>query len=370
MTFLITVLKIKLNVVYLFLKLFKRRKQITLISRQSNEVTLDFKLLEKELKKELKEYKIVVLCKKLDNKFFYMFHMIKQMYNISRSEVVILDSYCIVASVLKHKKNLKIIQIWHALGLMKKAGYAIIDKEEGRSKKTSNLLKMHKNYNYVFTSSNSCINSMVEVFGCKKDIISSVPLPRIDLLRDKKYQQKKKQKITLKYPILKEKENVLYAPSYRKDESVMQEKIDELCLLFDFTKYNLIIKLHPLSNIELNNSNILLAKEFNTMDMLFVSDYVISDYSSIIYEAGILNKKQIFYAFDLDEYKGKRGFFINYKKEIPGPIFKTGTEIMEFFKKPEHTKFNTNLISKYVDLRVKSCTNNMVNKIKKIMKEK
>ena len=47
----------------------------------------------------------------LVNKIGYVFHMFIQMYHISTSKVVVLDTYCIVASVLKHKKETKIIQI-------------------------------------------------------------------------------------------------------------------------------------------------------------------------------------------------------------------------------------------------------------------
>ena len=54
MTFLVKFIKFCLNVVYLFFKPLKTRKQITLISRQSNKITDDFKLLENELKKQQK----------------------------------------------------------------------------------------------------------------------------------------------------------------------------------------------------------------------------------------------------------------------------------------------------------------------------
>ena len=212
MTLLIRISKFIMNVIYFFFKCQKTRNQITMISRQSNYVTDDFRLLENELKND---YKIVILCKELDNKFLYLFHMLKQMYHISRSKIVILDSYSIAISNLKHKKSLKIIQIWHALGLIKKAGYAIIDKEEGRSKKMSALFSMHKNYNYVFTTSENCIDAMSQVFGCDKNIVYSVPLPRIDLLKNKKVIKQIQSNIYKEYPILKQKQNVIYIPTYR-----------------------------------------------------------------------------------------------------------------------------------------------------------
>ena len=50
MAFVIKAFKLILNVIYLLFKLFKRRKQITLISRESNDITVDFALLENALK--------------------------------------------------------------------------------------------------------------------------------------------------------------------------------------------------------------------------------------------------------------------------------------------------------------------------------
>lgn len=368
MTFIIKIINFILNAIYLLFKCFRRRKQITLISRESNNITTDFKLLSEEMKKELPDYKIVVLCKKMDNKLLYAFHMLKQMYHISRSKVIILDTYCYLISNLKHKKDLVVIQIWHAIGICKKAGYAIVGKDEGRSEKVSKSANMHKNYTYVYTTSKECIPFMAQVFNCDKSIIRSVPLPRIDLLKDKKYINSVKNKIYKKYPSLKNKINVLYAPTFRKDNDLFEKNIHELINNFDYKKYNLIIKLHPLCNIKIDNDNVFTCKDFSTSEMIYISDYVISDYSSIIYEAGIMNKKMIFYAFDLNDYSGKRDFFIDYKNEVPGPICYNSSEVISFLKNSDYTKYkDRNLISKYVDLNIKNYTKNMVNEIKKTL---
>ncbi len=78
-----------------------------MISRQSNDIVLDFKLIKEEIEKHNK-YKVVVLCKKLEGKeqatlfdlVKYGFHMLRQMYHIATSKAVILDTYCIVISIL------------------------------------------------------------------------------------------------------------------------------------------------------------------------------------------------------------------------------------------------------------------------------
>ena len=148
----------------------------------------------------------------------------------------------------------------------------------------------------------------------------------------------------------------------------MKDAIEDLCKSIDYKKYNLIIKLHPLSKIEYDSKDAIVDNSFSTMEMLSVSNYVISDYSSIIYEAGVMNKKLLFYAFDLDEYKNKRDFFIDYNNDLPGPIVKSGSEVYNFLKKPDYSKYkNKTLISDYVDLSIDNYTNNMCSKIKEIL---
>ena len=63
---LLYVFKILMNFIYLFFKVLKtNNKKVLFISRQSNSVTLDFKLLSDELKK--KNYDVIILCKRFDN---------------------------------------------------------------------------------------------------------------------------------------------------------------------------------------------------------------------------------------------------------------------------------------------------------------
>ena len=92
-----------LKIIYLPLKCLKTKNQIVYISRQFNHANLDFKLLINEIERINPKYKNVVLAKRMEkgilNNIKYMLHMLKQMYYIATSKIVILDSYCIVASV-------------------------------------------------------------------------------------------------------------------------------------------------------------------------------------------------------------------------------------------------------------------------------
>ncbi len=144
--------------IYFFHKLAPTKRQIAILSRQGDEPSLDFSLLIDELKAQDKDVQLKVLCKKLlkgfGNKPSYFFHLIgPQMHALATSKVAIIDGYCIGASVLKHKEELKVIQTWHAMGALKKFGHSILDTPEGSSKTMAKGMRMHANYDYILTSS-------------------------------------------------------------------------------------------------------------------------------------------------------------------------------------------------------------------------
>lgn len=368
----INIIIIILNFIYCFFKLIPTKNKITFISRQANSTSIDFKLLINELTATLPNYQVVVLCKKIDrgilNKIFYCFHIFKQMYHIATSKVVILDSYCITISILNHKKSLKVIQMWHAIGLMKKAGYSILNKKEGRDASLAQSLKMHKNYNYILVSSDNLKKSFKKVFNCTDKQLITLPLPRVDLLKSEEYHQNNKKLIYEKYPQMKNKKNILYVPTFRKNEKTHEEKINELIDSIDFNKFNLVIKLHPLSKINISSNKVINDKYFSSMEMISTCDYVISDYSTIIYEAAIANKPLFFYAFDIETYKKNRGFFINYEKEVPGLITDNPKKIINAINNNDFDMHKVNIfLKKYVDMNNKINTAEIVRFIKKIL---
>ena len=352
------------NFIYMFFKILPTKNRVTMISRQSDNITMDFKLLKEEFENNYRDISVVVLCHRLEggekasikNKIGYVFHCFKQMYYIATSKVLVLDSYCIMASILKHKKDLKIIQIWHSMGTMKKFGYQILGMKEGSSLKTAKTMKMHQNYTYVFASSKNYAKYLAEGFGCSTDIIKIFSLPRVDLLTSKEYKRQIFSKIIEKYPKIGEKKNIVYCPTFRKNEAQMQDEIKKLVDAIDYGKYNLILKLHPLSNIKIDNQNVIYDRTFSSFDMLFIADYVISDYSCIIYEASILNVPLYFWTFDFNQYIGARGVTFNYKKEVPGPICK---DINKIINSIENEKYDMrkleNFREKYVT-NIEDCT--------------
>ena len=342
----IVLLKIGLalyGVVYALLKLLPVRKKIVFLSRQSNEPSTDIRMTAEEIKRSHPDYETVILCRKIEKNLKgmagYCFHMFRQMYHMATSEAAVLDSYCILACCLHHRKDFLIIQMWHSIGTMKKFGYSILDSPEGSSRKMAEAMRMHDQYDYIFAGGDSYRPHLAEGFNQDAGKIVTLPLPRVELLKSKDYAESTKEKILSDYPQLADpdKKNVVYCPTFRKEGGEFESQIGavrELVAAVDAEKYNLILKLHPLSEVDVDAPGVLCDHKYSTMDMLFVSDYVVSDYSCIIYEAAILDRPVYLFAYDFEQYTAARDFYIDYLAEVPGPVCASASEVAAAFGKP------------------------------------
>ena len=104
----------------------KKGKKIAIISRESNSKTLDIAMLEEELIRRGCDVTVLsrLLTKEKSLKALgYIGHVMKQEAAILASDVVVLDTYCIPASMIPHRKGTKVVQMWHALGAIKQFGW-------------------------------------------------------------------------------------------------------------------------------------------------------------------------------------------------------------------------------------------------------
>jgi len=321
-------IKISCQIIYFFLKFQKSdQDKIVFISRLANDKTLDFELLEESLKNK-GYHNMVFLCKRINNfkedLLGNVKYTIKCLKELATAKVCVTDSYTLAVCAVNHKKSLKVIQIWHSMGAIKKFGYQTLGKTSGRDTKTAKILNMHKNYDYIISGSKVMTKYFAEAFNYPESTFLNYGLPRIDYLL--KNEKTIKEKIINKYPDLLSKKNILYAPTFR---TTKDDKTIELVNNIDFSKYNLIIKGHENQKITIDNTSVLTCPDFSALDLITVCDYLITDYSGIAIEAAILMKKTLYYVFDYEKYGQNNGLNIDLYKEMPGCVFKDAQELVK-----------------------------------------
>lgn len=340
------ILKLSLKIIYFPLKVLPQKNKVIMISREFNEPNEDFLLLQNEIKSRSREASVLFLCKTMGKSLkefvLYWFYLVKCCYHLATAKVCVVDTYCIPVSVLHHKKNLKVIQIWHALGAIKKFGYQTIGLFEGSNEKTAKNMCMHKNYDLITCASQKTKEFYSEAFKQDTQKIAVIGMPRIDLIL--KPEPELKEKFLNDYPKFSDKKIILYVPTFRKGEEVNYKPLSNI----DKSRFALIVKPHILSESGVDNE--FLVKNYSTLDLMKISDYIITDYSAVSFEAALLNKPLYFYLYDIDNYSNNRGLNIDIAKEMKSSSFKNADDLI---KSIENSDYNfselNNFKEKYIE---------------------
>lgn len=280
------------------------------------------------------------MSKKGSYKFYYMvkeerkafFHLIFVLpFIMCRADILLMDNAFMPMSFFKVRRKTKVLQLWHGTGSIKKFGQ---DSNKGRIKELEK--RLNSNIDYLFVNSDLLTDEYAGAFGVDKAKVYATGLPRTDwllkLINDDKLDEKLntiKDKISQKKNIsIKGKKIILYAPTFRDDEVDNPKLHINIEKLMKSLPDNIILflRLHPFVSSAFNEKD-LLPNSFNVSDykdlneLMAVSDGLITDYSSLIFDYCVLNKPMYFFADDIVEFGlNGRGFYLDYNKELPGII--------------------------------------------------
>ncbi len=272
-----------------------------------------------------------------------MFQMVKVLPEFLKlyatSKVVVVDDFFRLLNTFKRQRDTRIIQLWHACGAFKTFGYTRLGKPGGPHQFDKN----HRMYDYAIVSSNEIARHYAEGFGISDSAVLATGIPRTDIFFDGNYKKNVKQRLYDKYPTLKGKKVLLFAPTFRGNGQVTAyyetDKIDINALKETLGEdWAIIIKLHPFCKERLefdekySDSVIDMSNEDELNDLLFITDLLVTDYSSCIFEASLLNIPMVFYVFDLEEYIRDRDFYYEFDSFTPGKIVKTQSELLSCIK--------------------------------------
>ena len=290
-----------------------------------------------EAVKYIENADVHIICKKGGAKgtLAVLFRFI---YLYMTSRVVFVDDYYHLVSYVKKKKGTKLIQLWHGCGAFKTFGFSRYHKDSALEIYSSN----HRQYDYAIVSSPEICKFYAEAFGISDEKVLALGSPRCDILKNEEYKEKKLNDFFAEFPELKGKKLLLFAPTFRgkgngncyyPTEKFNVDKVLETL----GNDWGIIIKMHPYLKEKMTFSDkyacrVANCENWDINDVLFSADFLVTDYSSVIFEASILEIPMAFLAFDLDEYIEKRDFYYDFKSFVPGEIVQTDIEAAEIAK--------------------------------------
>lgn len=241
------------------------------------------------------------------------------------------------------KDGQQYIQCWHGTPLKKL--FCDIETEAMESKETTKRV-VHEDasrYSYLISPSKYCSEKLASAFDLKtlhkENIIIEKGYPRNDAIVNHTQKDVVRVKKTLGLPL--DKKVILYAPTYRENQRNSDKQYQQTETLA-FEKmlssigedYVILFRTHYYIANEFDFDKYKgfvfdVSKYLEINDLYIISDLLITDYSSVFFDFGILKRPMIFYMYDLDFYKDDlRGFYLSLD-ELPGPIVKTKDELIE-----------------------------------------
>ncbi len=136
---------------------------------------------------------------------------------------------------------------------------------------------------------------------------------------------------------------VLYAPTFRDDRAYGRGRFG-FALPFDPARLTqrlgrdvvVLLRLHLLVSDELEIPEAIegtvrdVSAYPEIQDLQLASDVLVTDYSSVLFDYAILRRPMVFHAYDLEDYRDRlRGFYLDYEREVPGPITTTEDELLD-----------------------------------------
>lgn len=289
-------------------------------------------IVAKQIQKQMPHMKIIFLTKRDGIRRPFDFFL-KKAFHMATAGTIFLDNEFMPMAYTPISQKTKVVQLWHGTGTIKKFGQ---DSDTGEVARLAH--RGNERLTHLIVNSEMTKKQYATAFNMPLEQVYILGLPRTDLILDEEQMEGLRKKFWKQYPELREKRCLLYAPTFRDQ----QVENPEIALDMDaFVKHMaedevLLLRLHP--HVAANYSSERLerykGRVYSMSDypgvttLLAAADCLITDYSSIIFEYCLLDKKMIFYAHDLKQFEETgRSFYEDYETFVPGPVVYTQQEL-------------------------------------------
>ncbi|MEB5759795.1 bifunctional glycosyltransferase/CDP-glycerol:glycerophosphate glycerophosphotransferase [Mammaliicoccus sciuri] len=266
---------------------------------------------------------------------------------------------------LNKKENQIYIQTWHGTPLKRLANDMKVVRMPGTTtaKYKKNFYAETSRWDYLVSPNRYSTNIFKTAFWMDEERTWEIGYPRNDILVNRSNDQEYINQIKKDLNLPEDKKVIMYAPTWRDDEFVKkgQYLFDLKINLENLQKelgenYVILLRMHYLiaNALDLNGYEDFAIDVSNYSDiseLYLISDALITDYSSVMFDFGILKRPQYFFAYDIEKYdKGLRGFYMDYMNDLPGEIITDEFKLAEELKNiDEHKKKYKDKIEKFYE---------------------
>ena len=253
----------------------------------------------------------------LGEKIRYGLGLAKGAYHLATARLFLVDNAYFPLHVVRHRRATQVVQLWHAVGAMKKFGADAPDP----SRKQENKF-VHKHYDWAVVGSPFAVAPYASAFAMDPGRVLPLGCPRTDFLFDGAAMARARAAILAAYPQLVGRRVVLYAPTYRGQgvDKRQPDLLDPAQLRAVLgSQWALVYKPHPTTPADrLAGYDAVADARFDINEWFTLADVLVTDYSSSAIEYAVLNKPLVLLAPDAARYERDPGFYFDFETEMAG----------------------------------------------------
>ena len=316
----------------------KRRNLALFLSRQTNEPSYDYQQLVAQVEARGWETALLVRKVRTRNLPAYCVHVLKQLKLMAQARTVVIDRYDPVISLLdlacepaqqRHENSAPtaqptcyqefptapvVVQLWHAFGAYKYFGFQSIDTPEGHDTSFFDRWRIHRNCSWIVCSGPASRAPFAQAFN--------VPVERVVCAARPEYFELQALCGAQNTTPPSNRIQVHFAPTLRysstsphplRDLAARQDEVEQA--LDAHTSWSF----HPLEQGHDAPGNV--------SSLLMDANVVVTDYSSIVFEAYLLEKPVLFYVPDIETFRTSPGLNIDPTQTCPNLCARTLDEL-------------------------------------------
>jgi teichoic acid ribitol-phosphate primase len=270
-------------------------------------------------------------------------HALRAGYLLATSRLVVVDDFFFPMYVIRPRTGTTFVQVWHACGAFKKFGYSVVDKGFGADEAYVRAVAIHSNYDLALVSAARFAPFYAEAFGQPVGLFdASLGIPRTDLFFDDASVARATAAVRRRYSIPEGRRVILYAPTFRGQRITLARDPSELDLAALANvlgeDHVLLLRSHPFVRSRAAADPALKSFVIDVSDwpdineLMLVSDVLVTDYSSAMYEFALLGRPMAFFTPDADDYLAERGFYLDFPADLPGPTFVRSEDLAAYLR--------------------------------------
>ncbi len=255
----------------------------------------------------------------LRRKLAYFARLARGMYQLRRARLFVVDNAYLPVHVAPHGRGTTVVQVWHAAGALKRFGA-----DTARSLVEPEATFLHRHYDWVVASGEASRGPWSAALRTPIERVLPLGTPRTDFFFDPDALAAARERVLDRHPTLAGRRVVLHAPTFRgrgrgkRPGTGLDARRLRAALPSD---YAVVLKTHPNldpSLVDTSGYDVVADAASEVNELFALTDVLVTDYSSSIFEYALLRRPLVLLVGDLAEYEVDPGLYVDYRTDMIG----------------------------------------------------